>query len=396
MSNNKTSPTKKKRRRQFGTVLRRPGGPGWIVQFPDPSGRRKPSGRTAVLTRSVASKAEGEVLLRELRKAAVTGALGIPQPAPETTDITVLEAIDGHVSSMRASGRKESSIEMIGYSRKAIERHGIGNKRVADLTVADVEQYLGWRRTHVWKTTRRPGEPPAARLVRGAKASGATVARDREVLCSALNRLIRMDVLEKNVVMRVPKPRRRKRQRVALSKEDVRKLLAECGKHLRPVVLTMLFTGARKGEVLRLRWRDLDFESRRISLYRPKTGNASTLPMHPALAEELAVLKAERKPKGSDAVFLSRFGRPMKNCSTAFANAVARAGLADRNVTPHVMRHTFAVHFLERGAAITDLQALLGHASLTTTQIYAQALDARTRSSVEALDFDSAIVASNQ
>ena len=50
--------------------------------------------------------------------------------------------------------------------------------------------------------------------------------RDREVLCSALNRLMRMDVLEKNVVSRVPKPRRRKRQRVALSKEDVRKLLA--------------------------------------------------------------------------------------------------------------------------------------------------------------------------
>ena len=197
MSNNKNSPTRKKRRRQFGTVLRRPGGPGWIAQFPDPSGRRKPSGRTAVLTRSVASKAEGEALLRELRKAALNGSLALPQPEQEITEVTVLEAIDGHVSSMRAAGRKESSITMIGYSRKAIERHGIGNKRVADLTVADVEQYLGWRRTHVWKTTRRPGEPPTARLVRGAKASGATVGRDREVLCSALNRLVRMEVIEK-------------------------------------------------------------------------------------------------------------------------------------------------------------------------------------------------------
>ena len=64
-------------------------------------------------------------------------------------------------------------------------------------------------------------------------------------------------------------------------------------------------------------------------------------------------------------------------------------GLADRCVTPHVMRHTFAVHFLEGGAAVTDLQAVMGHASLTTTQIYAQALDARTKASVEALDFDS-------
>jgi site-specific recombinase XerD len=45
------------------------------------------------------------------------------------------------------------------------------------------------------------------------------------------------------------------------------------------------------------------------------------------------------------------------------------------------------VHFLKGGAAVTDLQALLGHASLSTTQIYARAVDARTRASVEALSY---------
>jgi integrase len=52
----------------------------------------------------------------------------------------------------------------------------------------------------------------------------------------------------------------------------------------------------------------------------------------------------------------------------------------------HTLRHTFAVHFLERGA-VTDLQGLLGHASLATTQVYAKMVDARSRESVEALDF---------
>jgi integrase/recombinase XerD len=72
---------------------------------------------------------------------------------------------------------------------------------------------------------------------------------------------------------------------------------------------------------------------------------------------------------------------------SAWAVAVRKAGLADRGVTPHALRHSFACHFLENGAAVTDLQAVLGHASLATTQIYAGMVDRRTRSSVEALDF---------
>jgi len=111
------------------------------------------------------------------------------------------------------------------------------------------------------------------------------------------------------------------------------------------------------------------------------------LPLHPALAKELAALKDERQAKDTNSIFPSRLGGPIKNIKTGFASAVKRAGLADRGVTPHVLRHTFAVHFLEGGAAVTDLQAILGHASLETTQIYAQMVDARTRASVDAMDF---------
>jgi len=393
---NETNKKRKKRRRSYGRVYRRPGGKGWLVQIPDPSGRKAPSGRTAILTRSVESKAEGEALLRELRKATIAGTLAPSRPEPQTTDLTVLEAIDQYLGSMRAAGRKESSIQMSGYSRTVIARNGIGKRRVVDVTAADIEAYMTWRTTHVWKTVRRAGEQPRAVAVRGGRASPATVSRDRALLGAAFRRLERMGELERNVVTQVPKPKRRKRQRAALNKDEVRRLLTACDRFLRPVVLTMLYTGARKGEILRLHWRDIDFESRRISLYRPKTGNASMLPLHPALAEELAALKDERGAKDNDPIFPSRLGGPIKNIKTGFASAVKRAGLADRGVTPHVLRHTFAVHFLEGGAAVTDLQAILGHASLETTQIYAQMVDARTRASVDAMDFGRQPHPSNQ
>jgi site-specific recombinase XerD len=61
--------------------------------------------------------------------------------------------------------------------------------------------------------------------------------------------------------------------------------------------------------------------------------------------------------------------------------------LAGKGLCYHSLRHTFAVHFLEGGAAVPDLQGLLGHADLTTTQIYARMVDSRTRESLLALDY---------
>ena len=56
-------------------------------------------------------------------------------------------------------------------------------------------------------------------------------------------------------------------------------------------------------------------------------------------------------------------------------------------ITPQSTRHSFAVHFLACGAAVTDLQQQLGHVELATTQIYASALSERRKASVLALDF---------
>jgi len=63
------------------------------------------------------------------------------------------------------------------------------------------------------------------------------------------------------------------------------------------------------------------------------------------------------------------------------------ARLGPRGIRPHALRHSFATHFHAGGAAITDLQHVLGHASITTTQIYARAVHGRTRASLLALDF---------
>jgi integrase/recombinase XerD len=75
--------------------------------------------------------------------------------------------------------------------------------------------------------------------------------------------------------------------------------------------------------------------------------------------------------KGTPAVFLNlRGGRLSRQGAWAAIHAAAeRAGLAD-TVSPHTLRHSFATHMLEGGADVRVVQELLGHASVTTTQIY--------------------------
>ena len=116
--------------------------------------------------------------------------------------------------------------------------------------------------------------------------------------------------------------------------------------------------------------------------------------MHPRLAEELLRVRAERAEEtccpvpGDERIFLGRSGRPWVTTQRAFSKAARRAGLEGKQgLCFHSLRHTFAVHFLEGGAAVTDLQGLLGHADLATTQIYARMMDSRTRESLLALDY---------
>ena len=115
--------------------------------------------------------------------------------------------------------------------------------------------------------------------------------------------------------------------------------------------------------------------------------------MHPDLAQELEALKKRRAKEGKrivrddEPVFLSSKGRANWDHRWSWRKALERAGLDRRKgLTLYSLRHSFATHYLERGSP-ADLQALLGHASYSTTERYVRAVSTRARVSVEALEF---------
>ena len=141
-------------------------------------------------------------------------------------------------------------------------------------------------------------------------------------------------------------------------------------------ILELMYAcGARIGEVANLKVGDVSFPARQVRLFG-KGAKQRIVPLHPLALDTLAHYLADARPKllgpkSGDALFLSTRGNPMSadTLRKAFKQCCELAGLPG-DVTPHDMRHTFASDLVENGADLRSVQELLGHASLSTTQIY--------------------------
>lgn len=135
-------------------------------------------------------------------------------------------------------------------------------------------------------------------------------------------------------------------------------------------------TGARISETVGLDVDDVDFEDDVVRLLG-KGGKSRIVPMGSYARDACTRYLTSARPglvaagKGSPAVFLNARGGRLSRQSgwTVLQQAAFRAGL-DLKVSPHTLRHSFATHLLDGGADVRVVQELLGHASVTTTQIY--------------------------
>jgi integrase len=147
--------------------------------------------------------------------------------------------------------------------------------------------------------------------------------------------------------------------------EDIAALQKACpNAMLRALVLTLQGTGMRLEEAGSLERRQLDFARKAITLERTKTGNARSIPMS---AQVVGTLQALPVRLGCPYVFWHGQGERYRNLSSQLAAIGKRAGVRFRR---HDLRHRFAVDYLRAGGSIYDLQQVLGHKSIKTTEIY--------------------------
>lgn len=158
-----------------------------------------------------------------------------------------------------------------------------------------------------------------------------------------------------------PPPRDRR-----LSREEFAKLelAADATAHLSAFIAIARYTAARAGAILSLRWEQVDFAQRRISLGGAgRQKRRAVVPLHPDLAFRLALMREAAETE----YVIEWAGKPVKSIKNAFRKAVERAGL-DKSITPHCIRHTAASWMAMAGIPMSEIAAVLGHSDSRVTE----------------------------
>jgi integrase/recombinase XerD len=211
---------------------------------------------------------------------------------------------------------------------------------------------------------------------------------------AALRAFYRFAEAEKRVLVNVAEnlslPRRWKRLPKALSDAEIKKLLAPenpatpaalCDQ----AILELAYaSGLRRAELCGLRLEQLHLEAGFINVIG-KGNKERVVPVGQVAVDALNHYLKTGRPglvnkKSPAAVFLTKRGTPFSPVTMwwRIKHRVRRAGIA-RNITPHMLRHSFATHLLEHGADLRVIQELLGHASISTTEIYTHVASSRLR-----------------
>lgn len=217
------------------------------------------------------------------------------------------------------------------------------------------------------------------------------------VLRAALKKAVKIRLLMFNVCDAVELPKQTKKERRVLSEDEQKRLLKVLKEDEQGIMyIFALFTGLRRGEVLALRWSDVDLEEGIISVTKtlnrvntyadsgdrtklivsePKTETSKRI--IPIVDSLLPLLKKQKQKNNNEfnLVFPSEAGGYIDpgNYNRKFYKLVKKAGLPKAN--PHALRHSFATRALEAGVDLKTTQELLGHSSITiTSDLYTHAL----------------------
>jgi integrase len=267
----------------------------------------------------------------------------------------------------------------------------LGSVRLEKLTAADVQRLINAKRREGY--------------------SAQTVTHCRNVLRAALNHAMRWGLVPRNVATLVDVPRIERPAIKAMSADDARAILrASQGTPFEAIYALALSTGARRGELLALRWLDLDLEAGRLSIIRSlqrlegrlqltevktsKSRRTIPLPQYAirALRAHRARQAQQRLAAGpewqdGDLVFANRIGGFVEPVSLHrnFRCVLLKAGLPAMKF--HNLRHGAATLMLREGTPLKLIQELLGHSSIAVTSgFYVHLDDEFKRQGADALD----------
>jgi len=215
--------------------------------------------------------------------------------------------------------------------------------------------------------------------------ASSTVARKVAAIKSFFHYLVEWGAIEDDPTATLDSPKVRKRLPKAIAQDDLHRLLSEPAREQTPkalrdrALLEVLYaTGLRVTELVSLNVDDVNMASATLRVVRSKDERERLVPIHERAIEPLREylergrMQLLRDPE-EQALFLNHRGRRLtrQGLWLIVKHYVREVGIVEE-VTPHTLRHTFATHLIEKKADLEYVQELLGHANISTTQVYAQ------------------------
>jgi integrase/recombinase XerD len=176
------------------------------------------------------------------------------------------------------------------------------------------------------------------------------------------------NVLNRKFDENIPLAKNKLKLPVVLNKDEVNKMLESTLnlKH-RLILMFLYYGGIRLNELVNLNWEDIDFQRSIIHLKTAKGEKQRVIFFHEKLKSFIEYFNLMKV----GLVFVSNLRKKYnKRTIQLIVKNAARKAEISKKVTPHTLRHSFATHLLEAGADIRNIQKLLGHASIQTTQVY--------------------------
>jgi integrase len=261
--------------------------------------------------------------------------------------------VDRCISALKSS--KTERIRVLYWKRI------FGNRPIGEITTAELQD---------WQAKKRATNKPA------------TVNHLMSRLRHLFNRAIEWELLDESPVKRIRFLRENNARLRYLSIEECGRLLDACrADNMRGIVTVALHTGMRLGEILDLKFPDLDFVSDVLTVRDSKNSESRHIPMDSTVT---ALLKRTQQVADCDYVFPNAAGKRWNYSQEPFRNVRKRAGLVDLHF--HDLRHTFASQWMMNGGDLYALRGILGHKSIAMTQRYAHLSPAYQRAMVDRME----------
>jgi tyrosine recombinase XerD len=262
--------------------------------------------------------------------------------------------------------------------RRSASAHTVENYRLDLLRLCEWLEPLG---ITAWEDINRATVRRWIAWMHGEGYAPASIARKLSALRSLFRYLVREGMVATSPMLLVPAPRGRHTLPSVMTIEEIERLLeapnltTPLGLRDRCLFEVLYATGLRVSELLSLQVDQIDWP--RQSIHIMGKGSKERIVLLGDLAVDAlerylheARPRLERAPT-CEGLFLSHLGKPLsvRGFHLILQSRLAEAGIT-RHVTPHTLRHSFATHLLEGGADLRVVQELLGHASVSTTQVY--------------------------